>query len=75
VTELELRQLYEREAFDLYGIVSKPSDLRRILTDYGFIAIRSARISRSPARRDALRPGAEAVYLSAVFDRARKCAG
>jgi NADH-quinone oxidoreductase subunit C len=28
---------FEREAFDLYGIIDGHPDLRRILTDYGFI--------------------------------------
>jgi len=38
---------FEREAFDLYGIVFEGhEDLRRILTDYGFIDIRSARTFR-----------------------------
>ena len=42
---------FEREAFDLYGIVfaSGHPDLRRLLTDYGFVGHPFRRTSRFPA--------------------------
>lgn len=41
---------FEREIWDMYGVFfSDHPDLRRLLTDYGFEAIRCARTFRSPA--------------------------
>jgi NADH-quinone oxidoreductase subunit C len=41
---------FEREAYDLYGVIfTGHPDMRRLLTDYGFDGHRCARIFRSPA--------------------------
>ena len=40
---------YEREAFDLFGVIFEGHpDLRRLLTDYGFVGYPFAKISRRP---------------------------
>jgi NADH-quinone oxidoreductase subunit C len=59
---------FEREAFDLFGIVFEGhDDLRRILTDYGFIGHPFRKdFPISGLRRDALRPEQQRVIYQPV---------
>jgi len=62
---------FEREAFDLFGILFEGhGDLRRILTDYGFIGHPFRKDFPIGLCRDALRPRAEARDLPTRDDRA-----
>ena len=65
---------FEREAFDLFGVIFDGHlDLRRLLTDYGFIGHPVPQgLPGLRHSRDALRPGSEARDLPAGHDRAAR---
>lgn len=64
---------FEREAFDLFGIVFEGhEDLRRILTDYGFIGPSVSQVSPVRSRGNALRLRTATCGVPARHDRAAR---